>query len=151
MKKTVGFVTIACVLFAALGTGYFYQSQQSKSGSISGETDAGILSNSPTEYSDVHDIGIPPKTGQSEIIRISQEEFSDITQEELTNYLSDRKECEQHDWHAIVVGEDTAILCAYDQEKFVYGTWDEDLGITETFAAQEEAADFCTMIRNLDS
>ncbi len=117
------------ILLFFLGYGFFYKLQQAEINNTFSELEtstdteaAGILSNSVSEYSDTHDIGIPLKTGQSEIIRISQEEFLTVTQEELTNYLNRRKQCKQHDWHAIVIDEDTAILCAYNQKTFVYGT-----------------------------
>ena len=90
-----------------------------------------------TQYSDVHDIGIPIKTGQSAIVRFSQEEFSALTEKELWGFLIESRECEHHDWHAIVIEEDSAILCSYNQEKIVYGIWDEKLGVTEILGYYE--------------
>ena len=90
-----------------------------------------------TQYSDVHDIGIPIKTGQSAIVRFSQEEFSALTEKELWGFLIESRECEHHDWHAIVIEEDSAILCSYNQEKIVYGKKEKKLGITEILGYYE--------------
>lgn len=108
-----------------------------------------ILSKSVPEYSDIHDIGIPPKTGQSVILRITQEEFLAITEEELVDYLSNKKECTHHDWHAIVIDNDNAILCSYNQNEFIYGKWNENLGITEKLIASEDPGEFYSSIVQL--
>lgn len=109
-------------------------------------TDDSVLSKSIPVYSDIHNIGIPVKTGQSELFQITQEDFLTITQEELTNYLNDRKKCEHHDWHAIIIDTNTAILCSYNQNEFIYGKWDNSLGITEEFITDEDPDSFYSSI-----
>lgn len=155
MKIIIGFISVVFIL-QIYGCSYKIQYSDNNETSYSGEetssvVEEGILSNSVPEYSDVHDIGIPSKTGQSELIRITQEEFLTITQEELANYLSKRKKCEFHDWHAIVIDGNTAILCSYNSNEFIYGIWDEDLGITETLATHEDAPKFYTIISSDES
>ena len=96
-----------------------------------------ILFQATTEYSDVHDIGIPKKTGQSAIIRLSQEDFSKVPAQELTNYLNYVKSNPSSDWSAIVIDEENAILWRYDTDEISYGKWDEEAGITEVLGYYE--------------
>lgn len=90
-----------------------------------------ILENIPTEYSDVYDIGIPKKTGQSSITRISLETFQNITPQELSGYLDDCISCSHHDWHALVIDSKAAVFYAYTLDHPIYGIWDENKGITQ--------------------
>lgn len=109
----------------------------------------GILSKSTPEYSDIYNIGIPPKTGQSSILRITQKEFLSITQKELVDYLNSKKECNHHDWHAIVIDGNHAILCSYNQNEFIYGKWDDSLGITEKLVTNKDPSEFFLSIAQL--
>lgn len=90
-----------------------------------------ILENIPTEYSDVYDIGIPKKNGNSSITRISLDNFRNITPRELSEYLDNCISCPHHDWHALVIDSKTAVFYAYTLEHPVYGVWDENKGITQ--------------------
>lgn len=102
------------------------------------ETEQNTLFELTAEYSDVHDIGIPKKTGQSQIIRLSKDEFSNITENELSEYLAETQECKLHDWHALVIGEDTCILETYNSNEIIYGIWDENDGMIDAFGYYEE-------------
>ena len=74
------------------------------------ETEQNTLFELTAEYSDVHDIGIPKKTGQSQIIRLSKDEFSNITENEET----------------------------YNSNEIIYGIWDENDGMIDAFGYYEE-------------
>ena len=77
-----------------------------------------MFDNTPIEYSDVYDIGIPKQTGQSAIMRISLEDFQQISST-------------HHDWHAIIIDSNVAIFYAYTLDHPIYGVWNDDDGITQ--------------------
>lgn len=150
MYKIICFITIVLLLQGCGNNPAIQESETVTTTFENGtlEVEYGVLSKAIPEYSDIYDIGVPINTGQSEIIRISEKEFVTVTQAELTQYLIKKKKCEKHDWHAVVIDGNTAILCSYNQDKFIYGIWNEDIGITDILAEYEDVEDVITCNEN---
>ena len=90
-----------------------------------------VFDNTPIEYSHVYDIGIPKQTGQSAIMRISLEDFQQISSHALSAYFDTCISCTHHDWHAIIIDSNVAIFYAYTLDHPIYGVWNDDDGITQ--------------------
>lgn len=95
----------------------------------------------PTELSDVRgSMGGIKKTGQSEIIHMTKQDFESASDEEFAAYVSTH-ESMVNDWFAIVFDDQTAILLLNSLTEAKYGTWDDELGITEPIGVYEKQKD----------